>query len=126
MVDVGKQITYWRTGSDEDWAVAHELVESGRTRHGLFFAHLAIEKMLKAHVCRVTQDIAPRIHNLLRLAELAGLTPSERQRLFLARFDRYQLEGRYPDTLVDTLEASKAQEELEEARKMLQWLINQF
>ena len=47
MVGVEKHIAYWRNGSDEDWQVALELVGSGRTRHGLFFAHLALEKMLK-------------------------------------------------------------------------------
>jgi hypothetical protein len=65
MIDIEKQVAYWREGAAEDWLVAVELVDLGRTRHGLFFAHLALEKMLKAHVCRVTQDLAPRIHPLL-------------------------------------------------------------
>ncbi len=73
MIDIDKQIAYWRDSADEDFAVARELVRRTRIRHGLFFAHLALEKALKAHVCRVTQDIAPRVHNLVRLAELAEL-----------------------------------------------------
>jgi len=97
MIDISKQIDYWRAGADEDWQVAVELVDAGRTRHGLFFAQLALEKLLKAHVCRATRDLAPRIHALLRLAERAGLMLPEDWRVFLARFDRYQLEGRYPD-----------------------------
>jgi len=89
MIDVEKQTTYWQTGAVEDWQVAVELINLGRTRHGLFFAHLALEKMLKAHICRATADLAPRIHTLLRLAERTGLAYSEEQRVFLARFDRY-------------------------------------
>lgn len=73
MIDIDKQIAYWRDSADEDFAVARELVRWTRIRHGLFFAHLALEKALKAHVCRVTHDIAPRVHNLVRLAELAEL-----------------------------------------------------
>ncbi len=96
MIDVEKQVAYWRNGSAEDWDVARELVKSGRTRHGLFFAHLALEKMLKAQVCRLTSDLAPRVHNLVHLAELTGLSLSETQRTFLARVNQYQLEGRYP------------------------------
>ena len=65
----------------------------------LFFAYLALEKLLKAHICRATADLAPRIHALLRLAERTGLAFSEEQRVLLARFDRYQVEGRYPDLL---------------------------
>ena len=94
MIDIQKQIKYWRDGSHEDWQVAHELVDLGRTRHALFFAHLALEKMLKAHVCRTTGNLAPKIHNLVRLAELANLSISNRQRLLLGRFNQYQLEGR--------------------------------
>jgi len=45
--------------------------EKNRIRHGLFLANLALEKALKALVCKATRDLAPRIHNLVRLAELA-------------------------------------------------------
>jgi len=38
MVDIQKQIAYWRNGAREDWAVAEELIGNGRIRHGLFFA----------------------------------------------------------------------------------------
>ncbi len=126
MIDIQKQIDYWRNGSQEDWEVGHELVQLGRTRHGLFFAHLALEKMLKAHVCRATANLAPKIHNLLRLAELTGLAFSERQQAFLARFDRYQLEGRYPDQLPVPLEIDEAEKELELAEELQKWLIDQF
>ena len=50
MVDISKQIEYWNRSAQEDWQVAQQLVESGKIRHGLFFAHLALEKVLKAHV----------------------------------------------------------------------------
>jgi HEPN domain-containing protein len=122
VIDIKKQISYWQTGAVEDWQVAVELTNTGRTRHGLFFAHLALEKMLKAHVCRATQDLAPRMHALLRLAERAGLAFVEEQRAFLARFDRYQIEGRYPDSLPPALDIETAREELKQAREMFEWL----
>lgn len=125
-IDTLKQIEYWRSGASEDWDVAVELVNAGRTRHGLFFAHLALEKMLKAHVCRTTGDLAPRIHALLRLAERTNLAPSEEQRLFLARFDRYQLEGRYPGPNRDWIDLSTAQQELRKAQELFEWLSRQF
>jgi HEPN domain-containing protein len=73
MIDIDKQIAFWRDSGKEDLAVAHELVNKNSIHHDLFFAHLALEKILKAHVCRVIQDIfPPRLHNLIRLAELAS------------------------------------------------------
>lgn len=47
-------------------------LNAAKIRHGLFLAHLALEKTLKAHVCRTTGELAPKTHNLVRLAEMAG------------------------------------------------------
>jgi HEPN domain-containing protein len=105
MLDIAAQIAYWKAGAEEDWQVAEDLMRLGRARHGLFLAHLALEKILKAHVCRVTRDVPPRLHLLLRLAERTGLVFSEAQREFLARFDRHQLAGRYPDSAPLPLDA---------------------
>lgn len=99
MIDIQKQITHWRNGAAEDWQVSLDLAKLNRTRHSLFFAHLSLEKTLKAHICRKTNNLAPRIHSLLRLAEMTKLDLSNDQINFLARFDRYQIEGRYPNML---------------------------
>ena len=56
MIDIGKQIAYWLNSAREDWDAAQELVRSGRVRHGLFFAHLALEKALKAQVSAHTRS----------------------------------------------------------------------
>jgi len=125
-MDITRHIEYWRSGASEDWAVAAELVNAGRTRHGLFFAHLALEKLLKAHVCRTLGDLAPRIHSLLRLAERTDLSMSESQRLFLARFDQYQLEGRYPDMLPVAPDIKTARDELRQAQEVFAWLMQRL
>jgi len=125
-MDIIRQIEYWRLGASEDWEVAVELISSRRTRHGLFFAHLALEKLLKAHVCRTTHDLAPRIHTLLRLIERTDLPVSEPQRLFLARFDQYQLEGRYPDMLPMAPDIETARNELRQAQEVFEWLNQQL
>jgi HEPN domain-containing protein len=94
MIDNQKQIAYWQNGAIEDWDVAAHLINRGKYRHGLFFAHLAIEKLLKAHVCRFSNDLAPRLHNLSRLAELTGLPLSQTQADILADMNAFNLEGR--------------------------------
>jgi len=126
MVDIEKQIAYWQRGSQEDWLVAQELVERGRSRHGLFFAHLSLEKALKAHVCRRTRDLAPRTHNLVRLAELARLSLSQEQLDVLADVSVFNLEGRYPDSFTPALNHSEAQAYLARAREVLTWLMHQL
>ena len=73
----------------EDWEVAQDLLKHRRTRHGLFFVHLALEKLLKAHVCHSTNDLAPRLHNLIRLAGLAKLTLTQAQLDILADINTF-------------------------------------
>ncbi len=126
MINIEKQITYWSEGSQEDWAVARELIESGRPRHGLFFAHLALEKMIKAHICRCTQDLAPKIHNLLRLIELSGLCASQDQLEILAEMNAFNIEARYPESLIPLPTLAEAREYFKRAEEAFQWLINRL
>jgi len=102
------------------------LCEKGRFRHGLFFAHLAIEKMLKAHVTLKTQQVPPKIHNLLRLAETAGIELLPEQELWLSRFNMFQLEGRYPDMAQVTVDRPAAEQRLATAQEFLRWLTAQL
>ena len=126
MVDIPQQVAYWSASSDEDWAVAEELIGSGRVRHGLFFAHLAIEKLLKALVCRATQDLAPRIHSLVRLAQTAELDVGQAHLDVLAELNEFNIEGRYPHSLAPPPPVAEAQRYLSRADEVRQWLIQQL
>lgn len=125
-MNIRKQIDYWKTSSDEDFAAAESLLEKGHLRHCLFFAHLAVEKMLKAYVTRQTNDIPPRIHNLIRLAEIAKLKLDSERVEFLREFGIYQLEGRYPDFEQVPVDSGLAREEISRAKEMLIWLKTQL
>ena len=126
MFDVEKQVDYWRQGAVEDWQVAVRLVGDGKCRHGLFFAHLALEKMLKALVCRHTRDVPPRIHNLTRLGELAGLSPDAHQADALADMNQFNTEGRYPEFLTAPPSGEEAANYLAQSEEIFAWLTRQF
>ncbi|MHC5053128.1 MAG: HEPN domain-containing protein [Planctomycetota bacterium] len=126
MVDVERQSDYWRSAADEDIAAAESLAEKGHLRHALFFAHLSIEKMLKALVVKVTGDLAPRTHDLLRLAERAGVSVSPERREFLAHLQRYCVEGRFPETMPVAPSHDEVRAGLTEARETLEWLSLQL
>ena len=122
-IDVDKQVAFWRGSAEEDMAVARDLVNRNRTRHGLFFAHLGLEKVLKAHICRTTKDIAPRLHNLIRLAELAELHPRPAHVDILAEMNSFNIEGRYPDALSLPPSQDEALGYMNRANEVFQWLI---
>jgi HEPN domain-containing protein len=126
MVDIAKQIVFWRDSAKEDWAVARQLVDNGRIRHGLFFAHLTIEKILKALICKHSQDLAPRIHNLSRLSELAGIAMVSEDVDVLAEMNVFHIEGRYPESLSPPPTKEEALRYMTRAEKIYQWLMNQL
>jgi HEPN domain-containing protein len=126
MIDPEKQIAYWRQGADEDRTVARELLARGHTRHALFLCHLALEKALKAHVCKKNRDLAPRIHNLARLAELAGLDVPGPYGDLLADMNAFNIEGRYPNLLVPPPSLTEAQLYATRAEEVLEWLFSQL
>jgi HEPN domain-containing protein len=91
-------ITYWQTTALKDWEAVQHLFEKGDYLHALFFAHLVIEKLLKAHFVKDNQsDFPPRTHNLLVLSEHTQLELSDEQLRLLSTINQFQLDGRYPD-----------------------------
>jgi HEPN domain-containing protein len=123
MVDIHKQVDYWRDRAADDLRVAQKLIAEKEIRQGLFFLHLSLEKMIKAHVCKNTNEIAPRIHNLLRLAEITNITMSDEQKDLLQRMNLYNLEGRYPDMQFPVPSFEKASSYLTQVTEMKEWLI---
>ncbi|MFZ5763849.1 MAG: HEPN domain-containing protein [Thermodesulfobacteriota bacterium] len=106
--------------------MARELIGRNRVRHALFLAHLSLEKTLKAHVCKHTGELAPPIHNLVRLAEKAGLKLTESQVDLLAEVNEFNTEGRYPEMLLPSPSRIDADTYMAQIEEVLQWLNNQF
>jgi HEPN domain-containing protein len=125
-LDIQKQIDYWRQSSDKDFEVAGSIMEKGHFLHALFFAELALEKMLKAHVVVATGEVPLKSHDLLRPAGLARLTLNEERRLFLARFQQYCMEGRYPEDLQAMPSREEAETAFGECGEALEWLKSLF
>ena len=126
MVNIAKQIAHWRNGAKEDWDVACLLVSQGRIRHGLFFAHLAVEKVLKAHFCKSRDELAPPIHNLLRLAEKTGLSLKPSQIDLFTEVNSFNIEGRYPELFLPLPSQYEAEEFLQKIGELMECLNKLF
>jgi len=125
-MNVEKQVAYWREGSKEDLEVASILLGQGKVRHALFFAHLAMEKALKALVVKYTGAHPPRLHSLVLLAERAGITLEPSGLDFLAAFDIYQMEGRYPGSSQETVDRDTARHDFARSQEVHTWLISKL
>ena len=126
MIDINKQIIFWRDGASEDLEVSRELISNKRVRQGLFFLHLSLEKLIKALVCKQTNDIAPRTHNLTRLSEAALLHLDQNYMDILAELNAFNIEGRYPDSNIIPVSQAEAFDYLKRADEVFKWLMSQL
>lgn len=124
-MDVDEVVDYWLKSAAEDWPVVEHLVDGGAYHHALFFGHLYLEKLLKAMVVNKTGRHAPRSHNLLFLAEHAGLSIADEQRDFLLRITAYNIDTRYPqdvETIHQHYSREHTEQELQSIQEMAKWL----
>jgi len=95
--------------------------------HALFFSHLVLEKLCKAHWIKVnTANTPPKIHNLITLASQAQLSLSNTDIEFLGQMNQFQLEGRYPDyanKLYKTFKAEQTKDILNKVNALQKWLL---
>ena len=83
---------------------------------------MVIEKAIKAHVVKITGEVAPRSHNLIYLSEKANLVFDEEFQIFLGILMKYQLQGRYPDYNPVLPDAIIVEEYLEKTKTLFKWL----
>jgi HEPN domain-containing protein len=109
MLTKEEHIKYWTDTANEDWVAIQKMYKSGVYLHALFFAHLVLEKLCKAHwVKDNVGNTPPKIHNLIILVDKTKLQLSKEDRDFLAIMNQFQLEGRYPDYKFDLYKKYKA------------------
>ncbi len=122
MIDVEKQIDYWTSSAKDDLVTAKILIEKERYLHGLFFCHLVIEKVLKAHAVKSTLRVAPKSHNLIYLLEYSGVEIMNNDEVFLGVLMKYQLKGRYPDYNPFVPKRLDVSNYLEKTESLFKWL----
>jgi HEPN domain-containing protein len=91
-------VTYWKEGSLHDLESAEAIFRSQKYDWCLFVGHLALEKILKAvFVDKNDNNIPPKTHNLIRLAEFSGIELNDDQKFELDTINDFSIQTRYPD-----------------------------
>ncbi len=118
----------WLASAARDHDVAAELVATSRYSHGVFFAHQAAEKTLKAAVLVRTRALPPMTHNLRLLAERTGETPPAEVETAMLRLMPHYTASRYPDVAQGQPELhynrALASELLRDAEAVIAWAEN--
>jgi len=115
----------WIELSDYDLETARHMLASGRLLYVIFLCHLALEKMLKAHVTEVTQTIPVKTHDLIYLVKKCGLKLPLEHLEFIGKINTASVPTRYPEDLQRSLTdypVSVAKSYLKQTAEVLQWL----
>jgi HEPN domain-containing protein len=103
------------------------MFDTGRYLYVLFCCQQAVEKMLKALIVKWTRTLPPRLHNLMRLAEVASLTVPEDTACFFRRLTGFYIATRYPEELdraTQAIDRSQVWRTYTLTEDALQWLAS--
>ena len=109
-----------------DLDTAKAMLAAGRYLYVLFCCQQAVEKTLKGIIAQRTNEMPPRLHNLMALARKAGLDiekPTAEQFRFLTNF---YIQSRYPqalERLSSVPDRPEAEETLRFTEELLPWLF---
>jgi HEPN domain-containing protein len=99
MIKIKEVINYWRKTAEHDFITMLSLYKSKRYSDCLFYGHIVLEKILKAHVVKETNAHTPHTHNLVDLAKKIKdeTNFNESMIIFLREVNKYNIRCRYPD-----------------------------
>lgn len=115
----------WVSRAHYDLETAKAMLDAGRDLYVLFCSQQALEKMLKAVIVKATSEVAPRLHDLVKLSDVARVDPSPSARRLLELLSRFYFTGRYPaepDRATPLVDRAHAEQVLAQSEEVFQWL----
>lgn len=90
-------IKYWLDSAEDNYQSMLNMFNGKEYVWALFVGHLCIEKLLKACYVKNVENIAPRIHDLYKLAVKCGLEMTDEQMDSLQYVTLFNIEARYEE-----------------------------
>jgi HEPN domain-containing protein len=117
---------YWISLAEYDLETAKAMLITKRYLYVGFMCHQVVEKAFKAIIAK-DGYFPPKIHNLVRLAELGGLITllDEKQKNLINMLIPLNIEARYPSSkekLAKTLNERICDDLIEKTGEMLVWI----
>ena len=125
VADVDRETENWLASAEYDLETARQMHATGRYVYVVFMCHLAVEKVLKALVGEATGGAPPRTHDLVRLANLGGVSLDADLERFLAELTDAQTGTRYGAVLsqaVARYPEMVARRYLDRSAEVIMWL----
>ena len=121
----------WLDISREDYDAAKVMFENRKYLYSVFMCQQAVEKAIKALYQYRFTEVPPRKHDLVRLADEAGVLGecSDEQKVLLSTLTEFYIEARYPGDrakLSTRCDRDFARTILDDTREMVVWLESQL
>ena len=120
-----KDTANWIALADYDIETARHMITTERYLYVVFLCHLALEKLLKAHVAEFTQSVPIKTHDLIYLVKKCELELPEKYLDFIGKINTASIPTRYPDDLQRSLKEypkSVAKDYLNQTAELIEWL----
>lgn len=124
-----EHIKYWLESAQYDFETAQNLFQNKKFNWALFIGHLVLEKALKAKYVQDNNEMPPKLHDLVRLAEFTKISLTDDQRIFLDEVNEFNIEARYPDykqSFYKKCSEQYAANYFEKIKEFYTWLISQL
>ena len=118
-------IRFWIESSDKDYKSMLNMYKIKEYSYALFVGHLTIEKLLKANYAKNNGISIPRIHDLEKLASIAGLKLTEKYANELQDITKFNIGVRYDDykkTFYKKCTKKFAEDNIESIKGLRKWL----
>ena len=115
----------WVALAEYDLETARHMLVTGRYLYVVFLCHLALEKILKAHVTEVTQAIPAKSHDLIYLVKKSGVALPQPYLEFVGKINNASIPTRYPEDLkraIAEYPEPVARDYLTQTEKVVEWL----
>ena len=121
----------WLGIAHEDYDAADVMFRNHKYLYSAFMCQQALEKALKALYQHRFSEVPPRKHDLVRLADQAGVLSacSDNQKMLLSTLTEFYIEARYPGDRAELsarCDRDFAGAILEDTREMIMWLEKQL
>jgi HEPN domain-containing protein len=117
----------WKDQACYDLDTARAMLCSGRYLYVLFCCQQAVEKMIKAVIAKQSNEFPPRLHALIRLAEVVALELTDERAQLLRELSNYYIQTRYPEeipALAAKISEPQARNILRQTEETIQWLLS--
>ena len=123
---IASQVDYWLTIAEYDLETARAMLKTDRYLYVGFMCQQAAEKGLKALIAQ-SGSFPPKIHDLVRLSERAGLVGilTDDQNLLLDELFPLNIEARYPahkEQLAKLINEQRGQSFITRTEAFLAWI----